>query len=34
MDTNILTLNNGVEMPQVGLGTFLIPREKRGRTTA
>lgn len=34
MDTNILTLNNGVEMPQVGLGTFLIPREKLSRTIA
>lgn len=24
----IITLNNGVKMPQVGLGTFLIPNEK------
>lgn len=24
---NYITLNNGVQMPQVGLGTFLIPRE-------
>ena len=23
-----LILNNGVEMPQIGLGTFLIPNEK------
>ena len=22
-----LTLNNGIEMPKVGLGTFLIPKE-------
>ena len=25
---NILKLNNGVEMPQQGLGTFLIPKDK------
>lgn len=24
----IMTLNNGIKMPQVGLGTFLIPNEK------
>lgn len=24
----IITLNNGIKMPQVGLGTFLIPNEK------
>lgn len=29
-----ITLNNGVEMPQVGLGTFLIPKENIGRTIA
>ena len=23
-----ITLNNGVKMPQVGLGTFLIPEDK------
>lgn len=26
--TQSITLNNGVEMPQLGLGTFLIPKEK------
>lgn len=25
---NTITLNNGVEMPQIGLGTFLIPNDK------
>lgn len=25
---NILKLNNGVEMPQQGLGTFLIPKDR------
>lgn len=29
-----ITLNNGVEMPQIGLGTFLIPKEKLSRTIA
>lgn len=29
-----LLLNNGVEMPQVGLGTFLIPKENLSRTIA
>lgn len=29
-----LKLNNGVEMPQVGLGTFLIPKENLSRTIA
>ena len=29
-----ITLNNGIEMPQVGLGTFLIPKEKLSRTIA
>ena len=29
-----ITLNNGVEMPQVGLGTFLIPKETLSRTIA
>lgn len=27
-----LTLNNGVEMPQIGLGTFLIPKDKLPQT--
>ena len=27
-------LNNGVEMPQLGLGTYLIPREKLSQTIA
>lgn len=34
MSTKILTLNNGVQMPQVGLGTFLIPKDILGRTIA
>lgn len=29
---NYLTLNNGVEMPQVGLGTYLIPDQELERT--
>lgn len=29
-----IKLNNGIEMPQVGLGTFLIPKEELGRTIA
>lgn len=29
-----IKLNNGIEMPQVGLGTFLIPKEKLSRTIA
>lgn len=29
-----LILNNGVEMPQIGLGTFLIPKEELSRTIA
>lgn len=29
-----ITLNNGVEMPQCGLGTFLIPKENLSRTIA
>lgn len=29
-----LTLNNGVIMPQVGMGTFLIPKENLSRTIA
>ncbi len=29
-----LLLNNGVEMPQIGLGTFLIPKEDLDRTIA
>lgn len=29
-----LILNNGVAMPQIGLGTFLIPKEKLSRTIA
>ena len=31
---NELILNNGVKMPQVGLGTFLIPKENLSRTIA
>lgn len=31
-NTPTLKLNNGVEMPQVGLGTFLIPKEKLSET--
>lgn len=27
-----ITLNNGVKMPQVGLGTFLIPEDKLIKT--
>ncbi len=29
-----LLLNNGIEMPQIGLGTFLIPKEDLDRTIA
>ncbi len=29
-----ITLNNGVEIPQGGLGTFLIPKDKLSRTIA
>ena len=29
-----LKLNNGIEMPQVGLGTFLIPKENLAHTIA
>ena len=29
-----IKLNNGVEMPQLGLGTFLIPKDKLSRTIA
>lgn len=25
MDMQYIKLNNGIEMPQIGLGTFLIP---------
>ena len=32
MDVNKITLNNGVQMPQVGLGTFLIPKENISST--
>lgn len=28
----LLILNNGVQMPQVGLGTFLIPKDKLSKT--
>ena len=28
MDMQYVKLNNGIEMPQVGLGTFLIPKDK------
>ena len=27
-----IRLNNGIEMPQLGLGTFLIPNEKLSET--
>ena len=29
---NSIKLNNGIEMPQIGMGTFLIPREEISRT--
>ena len=29
---NSIKLNNGIEMPQIGLGTFLIPQEEISRT--
>jgi diketogulonate reductase-like aldo/keto reductase len=29
-----IILNNGVEMPQIGLGTFLIPKDQLARTIA
>lgn len=29
-----LKLNNGIEVPQIGLGTFLIPKEELSRTIA
>lgn len=29
-----IKLNNGVEMPQIGLGTFLIPKDQLSRTIA
>ena len=32
MDTRTIKLNNGVSMPQIGLGTFLIPQEEISRT--
>lgn len=32
METRIIKLNNGVSMPQIGLGTFLIPQEEISRT--
>ena len=28
MDMQYIKLNNGIEMPQIGLGTFLIPKDK------
>ena len=31
---NYLKLNNGVEMPQVGLGTYLIPEQELEKTIA
>lgn len=31
---SVITLNNGVKMPQTGLGTFLIPHKEIGRTIA
>lgn len=30
MDMQYIKLNNGIEMPQIGLGTFLIPKDKAG----
>lgn len=32
MKMNNILLNNGIEMPQIGLGTFLIPKEKLSDT--
>lgn len=32
MDMNFIELNNGIKMPQVGLGTFLIPESKISET--
>jgi diketogulonate reductase-like aldo/keto reductase len=32
METRTIKLNNGVSMPQIGLGTFLIPQEDISRT--
>ena len=29
---NSIKLNNGIEMPQIGMGTFLIPQEEISRT--
>lgn len=29
-----IKLNNGIEMPQIGLGTFLVPKEELSRTIA
>ena len=29
-----IKLNNGVEMPQIGLGTFLIPKDKLSYATS
>lgn len=29
-----IKLNNGIEMPQLGMGTFLIPKDELGRTLA
>lgn len=34
MDNTTIILNNGIEMPMVGLGTFLIPKENLSRTIA
>lgn len=34
MNQKKIALNNGVEMPMVGLGTFLIPKENLSRTIA
>ena len=34
MKINEVILNNGVKMPQIGLGTFLIPKENLSRTIA
>ena len=32
--TPAIQLNNGIKMPQIGLGTFLIPKENLSRTIA
>ena len=32
--TPAIQLNNGIKMPQIGLGTFLIPKDNLSRTIA